>query len=516
MTTAKTSRYGFVFLACLLGFGLFLLISAAIGGKSGFPLDDAWIHQTYARSLARYGRFEYTPGVASAGSTAPLWTILLAAGYVLRIPYLFWTYLLGLASLLWLVTAVMQVWRAVWPDWAGKDWLAGLTAALTWPLLWAAASGMETLLFAALGLQIAALYLRLAAKGRVAAKWLALLGVLSGLLILVRPDGLALLPLVALGLFLPPGAMGERVKRLLVYGGTAVLALIPYFLFNYLTSGSIWPNTFYAKQTEYAAVLQQFIGARALQLFYFSLGGSDTGWRGISAAHFLLLPGVIYGGWLALRRDWEQKQLLAALPLLWAGGHVTLYAWRLPVTFQHGRYLMAAIPVWLIYGLGGWLKLLFSRQSSGRALWLAQRVAAAAFALMLLFFLLQGAAAYAADVAIVEGEMVAVARWLAENTPEDALVASHDIGAIGYFAERPLLDLAGLISPEIIPLLADEAAVEQYVLQSEADYLVTAPGWPYTAVANDPDVALIFTTNFTPTQTAGLNNMIVYRLKTVR
>ncbi|HID52900.1 MAG TPA: hypothetical protein EYP41_12810 [Anaerolineae bacterium] len=513
----KISRgHWFVFLACLLGFGLFLLISAVVGGKSGFPLDDAWIHQTYARSLARYGRFAYVPGVTSAGSTAPLWTILLSVGYVLHIPYLFWTYLLGFVSLLWLATAVMQVWRAVWPDLAGKDWLAGLTTALTWPLLWAAASGMETLLFAALGLQIAALYLRVAAKGQVKPGWLALLGILSGLLILIRPDGLVLLLLVALGLLLLPGALGERAKLLLVYGGTAVLTLIPYFLFNYLTSGAIWPNTFYAKQTEYAAVLQQFIGTRILQLFYFSLGGSDAGWQGINAAHFLLLPGVIYGGWLALRRDWRQKQLAATLPLLWAGGHVMLYAWRLPVTFQHGRYLMTAIPIWLIYGLGGWIELLFARQSSGRALWLAQRVAAVTFALMLLFFLLQGALAYARDVAIVEGEMVTVAQWLVENTPEDALIASHDIGAIGYFAERPLLDLAGLISPEIIPLLADEAALEQYVLQSEADYLVTAPGWPYTAVANDPDVVLVFTTNFTLTQAAGLNNMTVYRLKTVR
>ncbi len=509
-------RHWFVFLACLLGFGLFLLISAAVGGKSGFPLDDAWIHQTYARSLARYGRFAYVPGVTSAGSTAPLWTILLSVGYVLRIPYLFWTYLLGFLSLLWLVTAVMQVWRAVWPDLAGKDWLAGLTATLTWPLLWAAASGMETLLFAALGLQIVALYARIAARGTVRLYRLALLGVLSGLLILIRPDGLVLLMLIALGLLLLPETMSERAKVLSGYGGAAVLTLIPYFLFNYLTSGSLWPNTFYAKQTEYAAVLQQFIGARTLQLFYFSLGGSDAGWQGINAAHFLLLPGVIYGGWLALRRDWRQKQLVVVLPLLWAGGHIMLYAWRLPVTFQHGRYLMAAIPIWLIYGLGGWIKLLFARQSSGRTLWLAQCVTAITFALMLLFFLLQGAFAYARDVAIVEGEMVTVAQWLAENTPEDALIASHDIGAIGYFAERPLLDLAGLISPEIIPLLADETALERYILQSEADYLVTAPGWPYTAVANANSATLVFTTNFTLTQAAGLNNMTVYQLKTVR
>ena len=36
------------------------------------------------------------------------------------------------------------------PEWAAKDWLAGLILVLTWPLVWGAVSGMETVLFAAL------------------------------------------------------------------------------------------------------------------------------------------------------------------------------------------------------------------------------------------------------------------------------------------------------------------------------------------------------------------------------
>src|SRR5690606_33949171 len=33
--------------------------------------------------------------------------------------------------------------------------------------------------------------------------------------------------------------------------------------------------------------------------------------------------------------------------------------------------------------------------------------------------------------------------------PPGELVACHDIGALGFFADRPLLDLAGLGTPEI-------------------------------------------------------------------
>ncbi len=42
--------------------------------------------------------------------------------------------------------------------------------------------------------------------------------------------------------------------------------------------------------------------------------------------------------------------------------------------------------------------------------------------------------------------------WLKENTPEDAVVAALDIGALGYASQRPVLDLMGLVSPEILKL----------------------------------------------------------------
>ena len=43
-----------------------------------FPLDDAWIHQVYARSLALGCGFAYNSGQPEAGSTSPLWSLLTA------------------------------------------------------------------------------------------------------------------------------------------------------------------------------------------------------------------------------------------------------------------------------------------------------------------------------------------------------------------------------------------------------------------------------------------------------
>lgn len=505
------NRRLWLIVAASIGLVLFLGITAQNG--LGFPLDDAWIHQTYARNLARNGRLEFTPGVSSAGSTAPLWTLLLALGYLLGLPYLFWAYLLGGLCLVWLGWSGMRLWRALWPAQAEHDWLAGVVLVLTWPLLWAAASGMETLFFAALGLQLAAWYAELVTNDSSSSRNVARLGLFAGLLILIRPDGLGLLLLIVMGLLLLPASLAGRLWRGGLVVGTAVLPLLPYFLFNYWTSGTIWPNTLYAKQVEYAAALAQPFIERLAQLLYLSLGGPAFGWRGISSPHLLLLPGLIVAAWQAVKADWGQRRLFYLLPLLWAGGHVFLYAWRLPVTFQHGRYLMPIMPVWILYGLAGWvLVLLYSSSESTRTLWLGQQVARLSFTIIMLFFLLQGAFAFATDVAIVEGEMVTVAEWLANNTPPGTMIASHDIGAIGYFAERPLLDLAGLISPEVISLLNNETALADYILDSEAQYLVTAPGWPYAQIANHPSTLLRFTTDFAITREQGLNNMTVYQL----
>ena len=181
------NRRLWVMLAAGIGLALFLGMAARNG--LGFPLDDAWIHQTYARNLARNGRLEFTPGVSSAGSTAPLWTSLLAVGYLLRLPYLFWANLLGGLCLVWLGWSGMKLWRTLWLAQAERDWLAGIVLVLTWPLLWAAASGMETLFFAAMGLQIVAWY---AVAARESPSWqnVARLGFFAGLLITIRPGGL--------------------------------------------------------------------------------------------------------------------------------------------------------------------------------------------------------------------------------------------------------------------------------------------------------------------------------------
>lgn len=493
----------------VLSLGLYLILPTFIGNL-GFPLDDAWIHQTYARNLWQTGRWEYVPGVVSAGSTAPLWTILLAIGYGLGLPYLLWAYVLGAIALFFLGLGGMRLWLALWPRRAEQRWFVGVALVLTWQLVFAAASGMETAFFIALALNLIASYSQWRRDPAPEPNRPLWLGLACGLLILTRPDGLVLVLLLGLGLVLRPNELRERFRLGLLWSTAAAIPLVPYFAFNPALSGGIWPNTFYAKQAEYAVLLAQPLLQRFLQLLYFSLGGPETGWRGISGAHLLLLPGLVAAAWPAVQSDWRQRRLLYTLPLLWAGGHLLLYALRLPVTYQRGRYLWPVLPIWIIYGLSGWLSLLQTALIQRGGI-LTRRAIQLIFVLMLVIFLFLGGIAYQEDVAFIEGEMVATARWLQENSQPNDLIAAHDIGAIGYFAPRPILDLAGLISPDVVPYLQNEAELSDYVNQSGAEYLITAPGWPYHPLTYNANP--VFSTQYRWTTEQGLNNMAVYRLR---
>ena len=42
-------------------------------------------------------------------------------------------------------------------------------------------------------------------------------------------------------------------------------------------------------------------------------------------------------------------------------------------------------------------------------------------------------------------------RWLAAHTPKDAVVATHNIGAIAFYSQRRIVDITGLVTPEVVP-----------------------------------------------------------------
>src|SRR5919198_86374 len=165
---------------------LFYLIVSELIFRIGFPLDDSWIHLTYARNFAEHGQWAFRLGERSAGSTAPLWTVLLSVGFLVGLAPYVWTYLLGWAILTMLAVYAENLARQLVPAYTSRVPWAGLFFVFAWHLTWSAVSGMETLLH---GLIILFVLGSLIGGSR---RYLTL-GFLAGLSIWVRPDGLTLL-----------------------------------------------------------------------------------------------------------------------------------------------------------------------------------------------------------------------------------------------------------------------------------------------------------------------------------
>ena len=319
------------------------------------------------------------------------------------------------------------------------------------------------------------------------------LGILTGLGLWVRPDGITLLGAVGLTLLMFKGDAHKKVRFGLFFCVGLLVTTLPYLVFNLLLAGEIWPNTFFAKQAEYEILRSSPIWQRLSNLFQLPLIGVGV----------VLLPGFLWFIYKAYRRgDWAKLS-----GAIWVIGYLMLYAFRLPVIYQHGRYIMPVIPTYCLFGLVGTV-ILFESQFEASWWRIMRRSWAVLIGVLLISFWILGGRAYAWDVAVIETEMVTVANWVANNTDEDSLIAAHDIGAMGYFGGRDLVDLAGLVSPEVIPIIRNEPALSAYLDTKDADYLVTFPGW-YEQLVNNR--ILIYNTqgNFSPAM--GGENMSVYR-----
>jgi hypothetical protein len=119
---------------------------------------------------------------------------------------------------------------------------------------------------------------------------------------------------------------------------------------------------------------------------------------------------------------------------------------------------------------------------------------------------------YREDVGFIEAEMVATAHWLNQHTSPEDLIAVHDIGAVGYLTDRPLLDLAGLISPEVIPFIANAEQLADWMIRHEASYAVFFPDFSatYAQLAADPRFQQVTCTDYGWTQAMGHQNLCVY------
>ena len=420
--------------ACLVYLGAERFL---VGGL-GFPLDDSWIHLQFARNLAAGQGLSYNPGELVTGSTAPLWTALLAVLFLLPGNILAWTKLLGIA---FHTAAVAATWRLARELGLGRG-LAGLAGVLTlttsW-LVWSALSGMEVPLFTFLSLWGLLLHIQERQRPEKPPLSMAVLGVAA----LARPEGLLLLVLAVLDralLFEREGEDGPLVWRrppwrpILTGGGLAILALIGTLVVYRWAGGSFLPTTFGAKGGD-------------LRRWVPNLGYVHTviGVFFRSQPFLALLAG---GGIVALLARLGTPKGRGLLPALWVVclplAYSLMASGPTKLMGNFGRYYFPLLPVVIVLGVLG-------LEPAGRALRRTplKAVLAGAILATALWGFAQGAVRYARNVANVEDSDVKIARWLAEHVPAQAVLAVNDIGAIKFLLPNRVIDLAGIANPEI-------------------------------------------------------------------
>lgn len=484
----------------------------------GFALDDSWIHQVYARNLAQLGEWSFLAGVPSAASTSPLFTVVLSLGYRLGVSYEVWTPLLGILAL-WVngVIAVRMTARLV----PGRSLLAALVGVLmvfAWHLIWAASSGMETMMFTMWtsillflayresGFQLGAAPLAVDGSKKALFQRALTFGICSGLTVLARPEGAVLVALVGFFLLIlrPQRSWLDFIGWSVVAVLSFLVVMAPYLLLNLRLTGGLLPDTAAAKQAQLAFRIAEMTLLQRIWMMT---------WPLLAGAQFLLVPGVIYflASMIACIRV-NRTMLWAILPLTFSVVLIVLYAARLPSPIQHARYVIPALPPIIVGGILGtvWMAEQGRRRLVTRVL--TRTLAISAALGFLVFGLWVGPNEFRKDVSAINEEMVASAFWIDENIPRDQLLATHDIGAIGFFTPRPLIDVAGLISPEIVPFIDDGERLWDYLEERGVQYLMALPDQVPGDDITDPRLCPVFTTGGQTAKSIGYPNMTVYKL----
>ncbi|MFN3373352.1 MAG: hypothetical protein ACK44M_07305 [Chloroflexus sp.] len=424
------------FVALLIGLVLFALLY-----RRGY--DDPYITYRYALNLATGHGFVYNPGTATLSTTAPLFGLILAPVVLVGWPLPLVANLIGCLSH---ASGALALWRLsqLW-----RDEITGAAAALLYLLfpLPLTTLGSETLPAMALTLWTFVS----AAQGR---QWLT--GALLGALVWLRPDGVLTGPLALLLLMIDLGNWRDWRRwpwvAALVWASIVAAGLG----LAWLVYGAPLPVTLYAKQQQalipgfydFVDRLQVTLNGYAHQPFYQIV----LVLAGVGLVAMLHSPRWLFlVGWAALYG--------VAYTVL----HVAGYFWY-----------VAPLVIGLAPAFGVGVRVLVDLLRRGGGKWLALAGA---------LLVLGGTTWWLSGSAYRIGQQIdqrltlyrAAGEWLAANTAPTASVATLEIGIIGYYAQRHLIDFAGLLQPDIAAQLGAggfPAAAQYAIDRYQPQYLV--------------------------------------------
>ena len=425
----------------LIGLGVGLWASVII-------LDDAMITFRVAENLATGRGFVYNVGERVQVTTAPLYAMILAPGVWLLGSAFRAALVLNIALATFIPMLAYDLGRRL------AGWVTGVSGALLLafaPLLVIAFS-MESYLYVALILATMAAYV--AGQPRLA-------GVLAGLTALVRGDGV----LLGASMLTYDLVAQRRLRWRLILPAVAIPA--GWYAFAMLYYGSPFPATLSAKTAQ-----GQFnwLGL----LFLDGLGAYVDDWIRVKDLDtFYLFPVLVGVGLLPV--IWAERPWLIMIGRdgLYVIAFVTL---TVPAAEWYYAPLMPGIA--LLSGRGVQLMANgLAKIAPARARWFVTTGVAAALVMVLLWTIIPLTNEIIAENPDWKAQVYPdTGRWIATHTNTSANLATIDIGHLGYWSGRPIIDIVGLAQPDVAAHIA-EGDFSYAIRDYEPDLILIGYSW---------------------------------------
>ncbi len=492
--------------------GLLMLSQGAStsDGQRTLALDDSYIHLQYAWQAAQGHFLQYNTGDApTTGATSLLYMLLVAAGFWLGIskdampPALL---IAGLALFMLAAALLADLARraadalidrrpfAARPEPVFPPWSAGLVAGFVFAtsgwIAWVFLSGMET------GLLIA---LVIAALWAFQTDHVRLMALLAALAALTRPEA-ALLGgmLLVAQIIRDPGEFNDRRRRALwaclPLAAVLVVPAISLLLTGTLAASGLQAKSWFTVVPLYLNDVVAAVAMAALMLLFPLFGGPalDGRWHAFPLAVAFALIGML----LLWRRGRVREKRLALICLGWWGIGTVATATLQTAAWHHYRYqtpfypaLILPLAITLTALVGDLARTLQQRTGSRLTVRLVGLIGLAALAFWAVYTLSDFGAAYALDTNTTARQQIVLATWIRENTPEDSLLAVHDVGAIRFFGGRDTLDVVGLTTAGMALVGGNgPGAIYEALETARPDYYVVYPirTLPYHGIEDAP------------------------------
>jgi len=482
---SQDKNYIYIVTACLLSITIYLLFEFIFtDGEMGVPLDDTWIHFRFADNFIKGYFFQYNPGEPTAGTTSPLYVVILGITSLIIPNFIINSVFLSCLFYIFSCIIVYKISLLIFqssnfkfndkiPSYLTPQKLSLIISLLTvfaGRFAWAAMSGMETTLFTFFTLAGVYFYL----KDLRSDSFSVLPSLMFALSAVLRPEGMLIYSIYAFGItlnFVKDKTLKENLSKFALYILIFLMIALPYLIFSYNVSGHFFPNTFRGQGGGFS-LIPNFNYLRIVG-FFFLRDNLVTG---------LLYFGFIFYYFSNYKRYFSEFKYLNLIAL-WAIFLPLISSVLIPNWRHHVRYSMPLIPFVNIIAVYT-LVVVFQKQYFHKLTdyLRPKRITPVIIILISFIYYFVYAVALGKNVDNINSQQVKLAEWVQLNVRRNETIAVNDIGAITFLSNNRVIDMAGLITPEILRYRtytwADNLDSLNYLLKkNDVTYIIIYDHW---------------------------------------